>query len=401
MTDSTTDVTPNIMSNVSDHNKITRYIFESKDHLIKIILKHKDSVFTDTKISESLILHLCDNFITHSRHISDISNVKERTEFFIKTIRLLGENFHIDNAELSAIYHIDILSNKPIGKGTYSKVLSSDTSNDVIKLMRSKNPHNECVFDLVIKRSMTALWQFITDMFTYIVWSCISKHINGITIMNHIELIGFSDYLCSIKRPFIMYNSNDNNTFYAGYVMTRYAYPVSKLFNEQIESDTNVLCILLSIIKILYKIHLLSFCGITLLHRDITTSNIMIDDNKNVKLIDFGYALTSIFFANGSSFKLGIFFDEIYDHIVEPYYDFIFFILYMIVNHHKVLVKFKLYKKLKNLVMYKENSRLIDPKDDAFVWSYPYKAKSIDKESFLHEIVTLCLATSASGNNKN
>ena len=96
-----------------DINKNTRYIFTSKDNLIKTILKYKDLVFTDVKISESLIMHLCNYFIIFSKHITDRLCIKERTDFLTKTLILFNENFRVDC--------IDILSDEPLANGNIFK----------------------------------------------------------------------------------------------------------------------------------------------------------------------------------------------------------------------------------------------------------------------------------------
>ena len=124
------------------------------------------------------------------------------------------------------------------------------------------------------------------------------------------------------------------------------------------------------------------FVGVQLLHRDLTPNNIMITENNDVRIIDFGFALTSITFANEKQWKFGYFFDEIYSLVIESTYDIVLFVIYMIRFHSIVLKKLRTYNRYKSLVSYKNNIGIMGV-DSTSMWMYPYRVEHHSKSDLI------------------
>lgn len=187
--------------------------------------------------------------------------------------------------------------------------------------------------------------------------------------------------------------SNDPNkptrrfTFCYGYSMKRYPESFQRFMSEKKDNEfyANVLK---KIRDIIYDISSFTNIGVHLLHRDLTPNNIMITGTMDVKIIDFGFALTKIKFSDGEQFKFGYFFDEIYSHIAEPTYDVVLFVIYMIYFHPKILKKLWIYERYQSLVSHKDNFHRIRQDDDSSLWMYPYTSRLRNKDNVINTFCT-------------
>ncbi|VBB18660.1 putative kinase [Yasminevirus sp. GU-2018] len=346
-------------------------LFETKDDLIRSLLKHRDSIFTDVSINENLMTHLTDFFILKHPHISCVPSV-EKLKFIDDTYRLFIENFTMES--------VDVASYDPIGKGTYSKVYLSENQVDVIKVVKARN--DDDVLLNLKNSSVQDFWQYILDVFTYILWitifRCLKDRLSTSEDGGPGDLI---NNMCEIRRPFIVVKSKET-AFCVGYVIKKYENTLSQMH----ASNTVTKDIIAEVAILLYRMHSLAQHGITLLHRDVSSGNVMLTGDT-VKLIDFGFGLTVVRFSDKSDWRFGYFFDELYDVIVEGHYDVIFFCLFMLNYHTPALVKMGLYHRFKKLIAFNDNFRLIDLAKPKTIWLYPYKARNIDKSTFMREFI--------------
>jgi serine/threonine protein kinase len=118
----------------------------------------------------------------------------------------------------------------------------------------------------------------------------------------------------------------------------------------------------------------LNSIGISMQHRDLTPNNIMIDENQEVKFIDFGFAIADILFANGERFIFGHFFDEDYSTVIDDNFDIIFFVIYMVIYYASTLNKIGLFKIFKLVVEIDNNKNLIHHDKKSDLWYYSYFA---------------------------
>ena len=385
-------------------------LFNSKQELSQIIYKYRKEIYSDIEINEDIITHFTDFFILKNQYSEPNKSKSKFTinkrfntstnDFVIKTLELLIKNYQVK--------FIDIASDDHIGEGTYSKVYLSTKNNEVIKIMKSKTIDDEFMFDLQDQKSYDTFWQFIIDMFTYILWTSIFKYAFDMKITE----TDYTNYLCVIKKPIIIYDRIKPN-FCIGYSMKHYEKSLNSLLNEftkstiysdntdNIHSVNNVnnvnrinVCMLSDVANMLDDWNKLKKYGVTILHRDLSTNNIMIDLNT-IKIIDFGFALTSIEFTDDKSdnkiniWKFGEFFSEMYDDIVEPFYDIIFFVLFLIVYHNKLLSRLNIYNKCKRLILVDFNLDIIDLSAVKSLWAYPYKVKYINNDTILKQFMKI------------
>lgn len=375
---------------------MTTFLFSSKQDLVNIIQKYKNNVYSDIHINEKILSHFIKYFILKEKHYLSLTirrHLSKKQKFLNKMRDLFMQYLAMDDDVINDLE--TSISSSPIGTGTYSKVFLTTQKDSVIKLMRytDENAHvfveNEFEFDLLDDMANEKFWQFLIDMFTYIVWVSIFKHLFNEMRVN----IDYTNYLCNIKRPFIIYDRNNRSTFRIGYIIQYYSNSMHEVLQNPIDSfslpTTSVISTLYMLSTMLANLHKLGQYGLVLLHRDLSPNNIMIDDDDKIRLIDFGFAYTLLTFKNGEKIQLGAFFDPRFDKVNEPYYDIIFFVLYMVLYSHKVLICLEIYKRCKDLIMLKENQTLIDLYDVTSLWEYPYAAKYIDKDMLVTNFVKI------------
>lgn len=371
----------NNLETFNDHININtntniNLLFKSKKDLAEIIHKYRNVVYSDIEINEDIISHLVEHFILQNNHLKIKYSRIKRTIFLAKTLNLLVKNFQVE--------YIDIATDVPIGKGAYSKVFLSKNNGEVIKLMKSRIINDSFKFDLTDSTSNEAFWKFIIDMFTYILWTSIFTY----AFDQKITEINYANYMCNIKRPVIIYDRIKPN-FCIGYSMKHHFKSMCKSISDNtlIDNDTTMQ-LLFDVAIMLRNFHDLRINGVTILHRDLSTNNIMIDQNT-IKLIDFGFALSSIEFSDDTNWKLGEFFDDINDDDVEPFHDIVFFILFALIYHAKLLSKLNIYNKFRRLIMIDFNYNLINLSEVKTLWSYPYNVQLINYSTLLDRFMNI------------
>lgn len=373
------------------------HLFDNKGELINIIINNKDSYFKNTIVSDDFIKCMTDYFINNENKLS--RNAKKHREFLTRMLSIMANEICIDN--IDSIY---TKQSTIVGKGTYATVFDYD--NKVVKLLRARINSNEYVFDLSDPVSEECFLMFILDLFTYITWSAILTYIdnmnNSDTVKTEIQIM-MRKYLYDIHDIFICFvktkDGIDNTKFYMGYTMEKYNTTLSSylrnysnnlnVFKHDKPSTDDFMNKMANISFMLYHIKKLNERGIYLIHRDTSTSNILFDNDGNVKLIDVGLALTHIKFKDSTTWYFGTFYDIIYDHIIEPLYDVIFLMLFMIVYHSKVLKHHKIYYHFTTIIAKYANEELIDLKSNTALWGYPYKAKYINRVSVFNHFMSL------------
>jgi len=367
----------NINNTNTNTNTNINLLFKSNEHLAEIIYKYRNVVYSDIEINEDIITHLVDNFILKDHNLKFKYSRIKRNIFLFKTLGLLVNNFQVE--------YIDIATDIPIGKGSYSKVFLSKTQGQVVKLMKSRIENDVFMFDLTDSQSNEAFWQFIIDMFTYILWKSIFTY----AFDQDITKINYASYICDIKRPVIIYDRIKPN-FCIGYCMKHHYKSMCKSINDNTTIIDNyyAMKLLSDIATMLKNFQDLKMHGVTILHRDLSTNNIMIDQNT-IKLIDFGFALTSIEFADNTNWKIGEFFDDINDDVIEPFHDVVFFILFALIYHAKLLSRLNIYSNFRRLIMIDFNYNLINLSEAKSLWSYPYNVKFVNYSTLLDRFMNI------------
>lgn len=368
-------------------------LFESKSDLIATLMKYRSSIFSEVQINKSLMMHLINFFIEHEESSiqklvdteTSITQKKlKKTEFLNKTHSLMLKNF--------SLHTLKITSEESIGVGSYSNVYSSDNNDEVIKIMKIKD--SDKIQLSLTDNTVHEFWQYIRDMFTYILWMSIFRRLSENS--NNVDSIKLMENMCEIKRPFIIINrSNRNARFCVGYIIKRYDITLCDLYYQQ-KITINIFT---EIITMLHRLYSLNNYGIVLLHRDVVSSNIMISKyfdkqlnkpSSRIHLIDFGFGLTSLKFADNTEWRFGYFFDELYDVVVDSHYDVIFFCLFMYVYHTSLLIKFGAYYSFRDLIAIDTNIKLIDHVNSSSLWLYPYKAEQINRTNFMQKFIDIC-----------
>jgi len=376
-------------------------IFESIEHVKGILKEYKDRIFRDRIISNSLLELLCDYFL---RDQNETVTKNKYLDFIDKLLIELCKNFSDDEIYTD--------SETPFAEGTYGEIYATCDDRTVAKIYkiddelkinknRTDSKNKNVIFDSSIMKLDNRFYMYGVELFTYILWKTvlmyvsdnyekIQKQTNNTKIRQELEKIGkidLDDYLAEIYSPFIVIIDDDsdvdeldtdeiddcftnryrNMTFVIGHYMRRYDNIINDLLIGKTDTKQKYK-LLMNMINMVDEINALSLLGINLIHRDIRSGNIVIEDNNKVRMIDMGLSLTSIDCKNNDKIRHGQFCDKKYRFNIVPYYDIILFMLEMICYYEKE-VDIKEFTDELNNIFKIDKDRI----NNTTIWIYPFQ----------------------------
>jgi hypothetical protein len=386
-------------------------MFSKKEDFVKVLHCYRTRIFKNAIISSELMNLLVNFFVlTESceRHSLD-----DRYTFINSFVKQFFLDFHGET--------INAQSSNTLARGTYGKIYLSKNKDEVIKIYLGDTRGNILFDNRTVNRD-NLLYQYIIELFNYIVWYTILDYKTTITNNGQTKTTDYTKYIVRINKPFMvarLFNKEDEETktlsdedllkdifgvenrytgydkkkpgfykFCIGFYMEKHPASLTQKLKENITTVHSIPVYLLNSLKMFNEIKQLSNYGIRLLHRDTTPNNIMVNDAGDITLIDFGFSLISIEFADNTYWANGYFFDAIFDFMVEPSYDIILFILWMILHYSSILFDLELYDNFKHHINYEKNKELIKPKDETSVWLYPYKVTLANETINISSLMT-------------
>lgn len=363
-------------------------LFKNQQDLINILDAYRGKIFKDAIVPQEMLALFIDYYILAKCELT-------KNIYLYKFIALMIKYFRIPK--------IDIKSRKTLGKGTFGNTYEAINDIEAIKTIKNPISDTDANCDKLIHEEYEIednenIMMFANELFTIILWTTIFKYINDISG----NACGIEDHFVEIYKPYIITHSNlssayadpfistdstyddkDDVSIVLGYTMKKY----QMTFNNYISKDYDPRIVIIKMIAIIEKLSALSSLGVNLIHRDLNAKNIMLNDS-DIRIIDYGHALTYIRFADGNNCSHGWFFKAEYDKIVEPSYDIIFLILYMNITYPVIMDKYHLFDIFKDLIYYEANFYRIKASHISDIWIYPYIARIPDKEKITNKIIT-------------
>jgi hypothetical protein len=373
-------------------------LFENKQDFIKVLDAYRGKVFKEAVIPQELLMLFIDYYVNQQPMLT-------KNIFLANFISIMIKHYLVPK--------INIKSRTPLGKGTFGNIYETDRDDEVIKTI--KNPDSDMVTGKLIHSSFDIsengnILTYASELFTFIIWISVFRYIDDLSkhdtsgsnidilINSFVEIykpyiIVHSDISSALAEPFISttipidkYKDTDF-TISFGYSMKKY----KSTLHDYIRAGESPAINLLKLASILKNINTIIPLGIDLSHRDLNLKNVMINDSSIV-LIDFGHAVSRICFRDGRSFSHGWFFEEYYNTTIEPSYDIVFLILYILRTYPETLDDIKMFDKFMNLICYEANFHKIVDKPASTLWLYPYIAYIYDRNKLIDKFIAMITA---------
>jgi serine/threonine protein kinase len=395
-------------------------IFDNKKMLIALLISQKNTIF-ERMISSEMIELMIDQFIkTPQEHMND----DEKCAFVRNFLDCLLIDFGVDM--------IEIKSNKAFAEGANGKVYESNrkTKNcenkELIKISINHEDmqNNLHVFDSnSLNTFHSTIYDYASELFTYIVWIVVLRYIStyenssrnkrkwsaSSSTTNTTEIaekINYTKYIIKMNKPFIAicteFDESDNENeifeslckpsqthaerhnvsfrdnirlkFCIGYYMKRHDRSLDDLLQkpDRIIDYPLIGTMMKKVFAILHTFNKFSNLGIDLMHRDITPKNIVVDDNGDVTIIDFGTALIGIKFQDNMSWTHGTYFKEEYTRTIQMNFDTVLFMMMMVRCYERQLFKLRLIDYFEKTIGYDQATKKRHDKNDELLWLHPY-----------------------------
>ena len=408
-----------------------RHVFEdmeAQEDLLNFIVD-RIILFTDSFYDEAFQIRVLRDFIkvmSQSASIENISTVNRGELLVHGTFGNIYES--LDSSEVChKACRVDHHHLKKI------KARPADLS-----VKRTDDPKNEIFEDTnadYISGRNNTLSEYMFEISNYIIWKSLSlylkDHTNESQGENDFPEIGH--YLAPIHRIYYIEESiklNGNRRFRLGYSMERQKADSSavlktlvnriehykkgiEMTRQEIEKDDSdvvglnaqevlnnchykieskkrmIRNIYLKTYEMFDKFRVYDRYGISLVHRDSSTKNVMINriDDKELnetltltKFIDFSVLQAQIEFADGISLIIGHFFTENYNRRTFKYYDHIMFALFARTYALSSMKMIDISDDVESLLKLNTYSYLVDLNDPISVWLYPYRVIFDGKE---------------------
>lgn len=370
-------------------------IFSSVKDLSEVIVSKRKEIFKNKEINVELLDYLNTNFLG--------GGDTESKDFMRKFLILYSDNFRMDNLYLE--------SNNLYCSGSYSDIYLSLYKEEIVKIKKSSDkgdPSSKETFSSRVSElyfndkdiDIRTMSGFIKEFYIYILWKSLLLHFDAVYNLT------FVSFLPVIHRPFIVkfdgspeiercstgysVNSsldNKDSGFLLGYLMKEYEFTLQNVITK-CRNQEKIYNVISRIMIMLYSIYDLHNYGVTLLHRDVTANNIMLDTKMNINFIDFGFSLVSIRFKDGNSVTIGNFFNEEYAMKITHHYDIVFFSILMVEYFPDFLKLAKYYEIFRAISNYESNKKYITTETSHELWFYPYKAtiNSMDLQKILTDL---------------
>lgn len=391
------------------------FIFENRGMLLALLIGQKNRIF-ERMISSEMMGLMIDHFIkTPPEYIHH----EERCIFVEKFLDCLMMDFGVDMVEIK--------SNNVFAQGSHGKVYESNRKpkngtdkngdKELIKiLMNHKGTENEShVFDNgSLSAHCSTIYDYASELFTYIVWVVVLRYIGVCNKTKQIDSVSgdirtdYTKYIVKINKPFIAirtgfdvlshdvngnkifdnlckpshshadrcvrFRDNIRLKFCIGYYMERHKRSLNDLLQKTDETINYPLIktTLTNVFSVLHEFAKFSNLGIYLMHRDITPNNIVIDDNGNVTLIDFGMALIGIKFQNNMTWNHGTYFKKEYIRTIRSDFDAILFMVMLIQFYEESLLKLNVAEYFKKIISCDQTTKNRYNKKYELAWLHPY-----------------------------
>ena len=405
-------------------------IFENKEMLAALLIGRKNHIF-ERMISSEMMNLMIDHFI---KTPPEYMIRKQKCTFVKNFLDCLLKDFGVDMIEVKSnrvfaqgahgkVYESD----RKTSNGTDK---NSENNKELIKIIMNHEElrDNLLVFDNIQSNAFySTMYDYASELFTYIVWFVVLQYISGheqysickkkkrtdsivgVAAEKTAEKVDYTKYIVKINKPFIAirtgYKStgtdgaNDDEIFenlcnpsqshadhYAnfgdnirlkfcvGYYMKRYENSLNDLLqkSDQTINYPLVKTTLTNVFVILHEFDKFSNLGIHLMHRDITSNNIVVDDNGNVTIIDLGMALVGIKFQNNMIWNHGTYFREEYVRTIQSDFDTILFIMFLAQFHENLLSKLNVTEYFEKLIGCDQATKKRYDEKYELVWLHPY-----------------------------
>lgn len=412
------------------------------EHLALIIMEYGRHVFEDMEAPEDLLNFIIDRIIPFTdsfyneafqrRVLKDFIEVMRRSSS-IDSISTINRGELLVHGTFGNIYS-SLDSDEICHKACrvdhhYLKRINVRPLDLSIK--RTDEPKNEIFNDAnsdYISGRNNTLSEYMFEISNYVIWKSLSMYLKDHTneIPNKDDFPEIGHYLAPIHRIYYIEESNkvnDNHRFRLGYSMERQEGDSSKVlkslvnriehykktieiarqeiekggsndaslnaqevldnYHYKIESKKRMIRnIYLKTYEMFDKFRVYDEYGISLVHRDSSTKNVMInriDDrelNETItltKFIDFSALQTQIEFTNGATLIIGHYFNESYNRRTFKYYDHIMFALFARTYALSSMKMIDITDDVESLLKLNIYSNLVDLENPISVWLYPYR----------------------------